>query len=250
MTRPRRASPGVELLVRPERAEASLWRRFRATGQGRLRESLFDRYRRFAASLARRHARRVDAERDVRDDLEQFAYRGLLEAIDRFDPLKGVPFMAFASARIAGSIVDGMGKLSEWGAQFRFRRRLERERVASLIPSQGAENDKSAVEQLAELVSELAFGLMLAAEERGAPNAISGGADNGFDSLAWRETKVVLHRRVTDLPEPERSVVRQHYQHDLPFAEIATMLGLSRGRISQLHKSALGKLRKSMKAVR
>jgi len=61
---------------------------------------------------------------------------------------------------------------------------------------------------------------------------------------------VVLHRRVTDLPEPERSVVRQHYQHDLPFAEIATMLGLSRGRISQLHKSALGKLRKSMKAVR
>jgi RNA polymerase sigma factor for flagellar operon FliA len=108
----------------------------------------------------------------------------------------------------------------------------------------------SAIEQLAELVTELAFGLMLAAEERAAPNAISGGPENGFDSLAWRETQVVLHRRVTELPEPERSVVRQHYQHDLPFAEIADLLGLSRGRISQLHKSALGKLRKSMRSVR
>jgi RNA polymerase sigma factor for flagellar operon FliA len=250
MRQPRRASSGLDVLVRPDRAEASLWRRFRATGQGKLRDSLFDRYSRFAASLARRHGRRVNADRDVRDDLEQCAYRGLLEAIDRYDPLKGVPFMAFASSRIAGSIVDGMGRLSEWGAQFRFRRRLERERMASLVARDDDAKASSAIEQLAELVTELAFGLMLAAEERAAPNAISGGPDNGFDSLAWRETQVVLHRRVTELPEPERSVVRQHYQQDLPFAEIADMLGLSRGRISQLHKSALGKLRKSMRSVR
>ena len=50
------APAGLDLLVRPERAEASLWRRFGATRQGRLRENLFDRYYRFARSLARRHA--------------------------------------------------------------------------------------------------------------------------------------------------------------------------------------------------
>jgi RNA polymerase sigma factor for flagellar operon FliA len=211
---------------------------------------LFDRYRRFAASLARRHARRSNVAYDVGEDLEQFAYRGLLEAIDRYDPLKGVPFMAFASSRIAGSILDGMARLDEWGAQFRFRRRMERERIASLAAGRDTAQVAGAVEQLAELVAELAFGLMLAAEERAAPNAISGGAENGFDSLAWREMQVLLHQRVADLPEPERSVIRQHYQHDLPFSQVAELLGLSRGRISQLHKSALGKLCRSMRSVR
>ena len=241
---------GLRLLVRPERVEASLWRQFRSSGQGKLRESLFERYRRFAISLARRHARRNNAATDVREDLEQFAYRGLLEAIDRYDPSKGAPFLAYATARIAGCIVDGLGSLDERSAQMRFRRRVERERLASLAQGEDASTGKSATEQLSELVTELALGLMLDAGEREAPNGPTGRPDNGFDSLAWRQTQALLHSRVDDLPEPERSVIRQHYQNDLLFTQIAAMLGLTRGRVSQLHKSALAKLRKSMRMVR
>lgn len=243
---------GLDLLVQPERAEASLWRRFGATGQGRLRENLFDRYHRFARALARRHARRHDLAADMRDDLEQLAYRGLLEAIDRYDPRRGAPFLGFAKARILGSMIDGLGSLDERSAQLRFKRRLERERLASLAPAEGAQHGEkgSATGQLSDLVTELALALMLDMEERAAPGDLAGRPENGFDSLAWRETRALLYQRVEQLPEPERSIVRHHYQHDLLFAQIAAMLGLSRGRVSQLHKAALTRLRKAMRSIR
>ena len=243
-----RRKSGLALVVRPEREEAALWRRFHETHGALLREGLFERYRRFARSLARRHARRTGLRPDMVEDLEQFGYRGLLEAIDRFDPLRGTSFLTFASSRIAGSIVDGMGRLDERGAQLRFRRRLERERLASLSGAERA--SKSVTAELSDIVTELALGLMFSAEERDAPSDMAGRADNGFDNLAWRETRAVLANRVDTLPEPERTVIRQHYLNDLLFAQIATMLGLSKGRISQIHRAALERLRKSMRAVR
>lgn len=238
---------GLALVIEPERAEASQWRRFHATNDRHLRENLFDRYRRFARALARRHARMGEYSQDLHDDLEQFAYHGLLEAIDRFDPLRGSSFLGFAKARINGSIIDGLGKISEHGARVRFRSKLERERMASLEEER---ESASATQELAELVTELALGLMLVGSEQAANSKFAGSADNGFDSLAWRETRVLLSQRVDELPEPERTVIRQHYQNDLLFVQIATMLGVSKGRIAQLHRSALGKLRKTMRTIR
>lgn len=243
-----RSKGGLALIVRPEREEAALWRRFQETHEAWLREGLFERYRRFARSLARRHARRNGIRWDLFEDLEQFGYRGLLEAIDRFDPTRGASFLTFASARIAGSIVDGMAQFDERGAQQRFRRRLERERLASLTEEQRAAD--SATQELSDIVTELALGLILSAEDRDAPSSMTGRHDNGFDTLAWRQTRAVLAARVDDLPEPERTVIRQHYLNDLLFTQIAAMLGLTKGRISQIHRAALEKLRKSMRAFR
>jgi RNA polymerase sigma factor FliA len=39
-------------------------------------------------------------------------------------------------------------------------------------------------------------------------------------------------------------VLRQHYETGLSFAQIAELLGVTRGRISQLHRSAIERLRK------
>ncbi|HKX79061.1 MAG TPA: sigma-70 family RNA polymerase sigma factor [Novosphingobium sp.] len=249
MMRPLRNLRGVDVVARPDRVEASLWRRFILSGQARLRESLFERYRQFARSLARRHARRNQLGRDVVEDLEHFAYTGLLEAIDRYDPRKGRAFLAFATSRIAGSIVDGLGRINELGAQLRFRRRSERERVASLVDGE-QEGTRTAVAQLADLVTELALGLMMAAQENAEAGPREGTADNAFDNLAWRQTQNQLRERVNGLDEIERTVIRQHYQNDLLFSQIATMLGVSRGRVSQIHKAALGKLRKTMRLAR
>jgi RNA polymerase sigma factor FliA len=239
---------GLKLVVQPERAEASLWRRFGQSRTGRLRERLFDRYQMFARAIARRQARRHGFAADRCEDLEQLAYSGLLEAIDRFDPRQGSPFPAYAKRRIVGSIVDGMGLIDEHSAQLRFKRRVERERIGSLVPSR--DGKESAMEQLSDLVTELAIALMLDLEERADHSAMAGRPENGFDSLAWRETKVLLRQRVDELPEPERSVVRHHYQQDMLFSQIACLLGLSKGRVSQIHKAALTRLRKSMRSIR
>jgi RNA polymerase sigma factor for flagellar operon FliA len=91
---------------------------------------------------------------------------------------------------------------------------------------------------------------MLDAEQAQRPDGMAGAPGCGFDNLAWRQTQALLAQRVEALPEPERTVVRQHYLHDLLFSQIATMLGLSKGRVSQIHKSALSRLSKSMRVLR
>jgi len=241
--------PGLALLTWPEREEAAHWRHLRGNASSRAREQLFNRYVYLARSVARKHVRRYGLPDHVLDDAQQFACRGLLEAIDRFEPERNVPFAAFATPRLVGAVVDGVGRMDEQSAQLRFRRRMERERMQSLSsPEIGTAS--SAIAELSELITELAVGLMLDAELRHAANEITGSVDNGFDRLAWRETQSMLLECVRQLPELEQAVVRQHYENDLLFSEIATMLDLSRGRISQLHKSALTRLRKSMKAVR
>lgn len=248
MTRRLTPQSGLDAIVDSDRQEASLWRRFGESGDATMRERLFDRYRRFARALAHRHARRNGAAGHVVEDLEQFSYRGLLEAIDRFDPVRGPPFPAFAAPRIVGSMADGLASLDEKGAQLRYKRRVERERLASLTASANPRDPRrSATDELAELVTELALGLMLDAEARDARSGFAGRAESGFDNLAWRQTQTLLAERVEALPEPERTVIRQHYLNDLLFTQIAAMLGLTKGRISQLHKSALSKLRKSMR---
>jgi RNA polymerase sigma factor for flagellar operon FliA len=236
------------MLLDPDRVEASLWRRYSQSQDVRLREGLFNRYRNFARSLARRSARRNDVAENVLRDLEQSAYRGLLEAIDRFDPVLGIPFPAFAAPRINGRIADGLAELDEVRSRLRFQRRVERERLTSLIDEHA--DQRTATDILGDLVTELALGLMLDAEERKTPNDLAGQRENGFDTLAWRETRALLAERVEALPYLEKIVVRQHYQNDLLFSQIAAMLGLSRGRVSQIHKAALAKLRKSMRFLR
>ncbi|WP_182466668.1 sigma-70 family RNA polymerase sigma factor [Sphingomonas gilva] len=234
------ATTGLDIVVEPARVEASLWRRLRFESELLCREQLFNRYRDLARAIARRQARsRPDRGVEI-GDFEQFAYEGLLQAIDRYDPLRGAPFAAFARRRIAGSIADGAARMNEIDAQYGYRRRVEQERVRSL----GAgESDGNALDQLSAMAAGLAIGLMLEG------TGLIGGADrtdhrpNAYDSLAWRELQSILVRAVGDLPEREAVIIRQHYENGLSFTRIAQLIGVTKGRVSQLHRAAVERLR-------
>jgi RNA polymerase sigma factor for flagellar operon FliA len=230
---------GLDLLLVPPRVEASLWRRFRFEREARCREQIFTRYRGLARSLAVRQLRGRPKTVEL-NDMEQFAYEGLLAAIDRFDPLRGIPFGAFARRRIIGCIADGASRMNEVDAQYSHRRRVENERARSLRPDAAARDPLRA---LADLATGLAIGLMLEGTGTVEP---ADGADhrpNAYESLAWRELQVLLAREVAKLPEREAVIVRHHYENGVSFTHIAQLLGLSKGRVSQLHASALARLR-------
>ena len=234
---------GVDLVVRPARVEASLWRRFLFESEQSCREHLFNRYVDFARTLAGRRFSRRPKPRPELTDYQQFAYEGLLEAIDRFDPLVGAPFQSFARRRILGRISDGITRMSELGAQFSHRHRAERERLRSLV---GRNAPPDALAALSQIAAGLALGLML--EDAG----LAGGRDrpdpapNAYDSLAFRQLQVRLGDAVGQLPESEAAVIRHHYSSGLSFVQVAELMGLSKGRISQLHHSALERLRKRL----
>jgi RNA polymerase sigma factor FliA len=230
---------GLDLLLVPPRVEASLWRRFRFERELRCREQLFTRYRGLARGLAVRQLRARPRHGVELNDMEQFAYAGLLAAIDRFDPLRGIPFGAFAR-RIIGCIADGASSMNEIDAQYSYRRRVENERARSLrTESPGAPDPLRA---LAELATGLAIGLMLEGTGTVEP---ADGADhrpNAYESLAWSELQALLAREVARLPEREAAIIRHHYENGVSFTHIAQLLGLSKGRVSQLHASALARL--------
>ncbi len=245
----RRPRPlGLRLVERAEAVEASLWRRLRLNGVGVCREMLFDRYLELARAVARGEQRRRPAYGLDKADFEQLAFRGLLEAIDRFDPLRGSPFPPYARPRIRGAISDGATNSSEANAQFSARQRLESERRRSLKAGdrhKTAENGEDHLAQLAELAAGLAIGLM-AEGARSLYEGAGAGLD-AYESLAWRELQINLAREVERLPDQERTVIRQHYLNGVAFSEIARMMGLSKGRISQLHRSALLRVRERLK---
>lgn len=237
----KRARRGLDLLVRPERAEALLWTRFRFEKRQEAREPLFNRYANFARAIAVRL--RPWGQVANLQDAEQWAYSGLLQAIDSYDPLRGAPFSAYARPRIVGSVRDGFASSGELEAQWSQRRRQQAERLRTLKAGPaGSSGDP--IEALGAIAACMAIGLMLDGTRLMADDQSADPAPSAYESLAWRQTQLRLQKEVERLSPSEASVIRQHYVNGLAFSQIAELMGLSRGRISQLHSAALGKLRK------
>lgn len=242
MKRP--ARKGLDLLLLPPRVEASLWRRLRYEQELRCREQIFTCYRDLARTIAARQLRARPRNGVELPDMEQFAYEGLLVAIDRFDPLRGIPFPAFARRRILGSIFDGASRMNEVDAQYSYRRRVEAERGRSLAAAAGQEDDP--LRALAALASGLALGLVLAETHLVESEDGRDHRPGAYETLAWRELQARLAQQISQLPEREAVIIRQHYENGVSFARIAEILGVSRGRVSQLHAKSLATLQKHL----
>ncbi len=233
----RRVISGRELIEMPPRVEASLWRRLRYEAETACRAQIFGRYRMLARSIARRQLRNRPPNGIELPDFEQFAYEGLLQAIDRFDPLRGVPFSAFAQRRIVGSISDGAARFTEFDAQHSYRRRAAAERARSL-----GFDGRDSLTALADLATGLAIGVMLEDGGRLDLDAQPDDQPNAYESLAWREMCALLDKGIAQLPGRKAFIIREHYLHDVSFTQIAQLLGISKGRVSQLHAEALKQL--------
>lgn len=229
--------------------EAALWRAMRGGEGGVARDRLFALYLPFARSLAGRQFRgRIGGDVEY-EDLFQLACAGLLEAMDRFDPAMGAPFKAFAARRINGSMIDGLARMSEVREQISFRHRVKRERLRSLAAAEPGEDRREAMDALVDLAVGLALGFML--EDTGLYHDESrpAAAPSAYDSLAWKELVQRLALELARLPDRDRQIIQLHYLEDVNFDQIAILYGLTKGRISQLHKAALVRLRKRVSGV-
>jgi RNA polymerase sigma factor for flagellar operon FliA len=226
----------------PEEA-AELWQRWHAHADMDARRELVDRYTPFVRMLAAKlYAGRHIAETEF-DEFLQFGLVGLLEAIDRYQPAREVPFTAFAGARINGAILNGLAKLSDRQEQISLRARLRRERVDAIKPV--AARGEDALGALAEVAVGLAVGFML--EGSGLYAEIEP-VSQGTDPYAHREVaelQRVLLALVEALPDQERTVIRYHYFQRMTVEQIGALIGVTKGRVSQVHRQALRRLREA-----
>lgn len=223
--------------------ESALWSQFVAGRSPEDRLALFERFALMARGIAARHYRRDAVVPISFPELIQLAYAGLLEAIDRFKPELGVPFRFFAARRIAGSVINGIASHCEINRQISVRRKIARERVQSISRGKLDTNARldDALDTLGDLISGLALGFML--DDAAADIDL---APDPFETMAWRQTIDLLRHQVDQLPDRERLVVRLHYFDGLRFDQAAEILGLSKGRISQVHREAVTRLSKRL----
>ncbi|HEY2710704.1 MAG TPA: sigma-70 family RNA polymerase sigma factor [Caulobacteraceae bacterium] len=230
--------------------EAAAWDLFKLERSVKRREALFNRYFPFARQLARRQFFNHPGGDVDFAELCQLASTGLLEAIDRYDPDYGVPFRGYAARRINGSILDGLAKMSEVREQVSFRSRVRAERTRSLTkPDADALPVADAMQALIDLTVGLAIGFMLEGGGLVQTENQADGQSNAYDSLAWKETIAQVSAEVSQLSDREQTVIRQHYGAGLTFDRIGALLGVSRGRVSQLHRGAIETLRRRLPQV-
>lgn len=226
--------------------EGDLWRELRSAESTTAREALFALYAPLARRLVARYHRTDTMTPMALEDLQQLAYAGLLEAIDRYDPELGVPFRYFGNRRISGSILNGQAVHSEINQQISFRRRLARERVRSLgRTGTKAETLKESLGILSEIAAELAIGFML--DEAG--NQVAKERDtakDAYETLAWKQTLKLVQDELDQLPERDAAILRYHYLEGISFDQIGAILSITKGRVSQLHKAAIALLRKRL----
>ena len=237
------------LPARAPRAAADtdqLWTSFGHTRDAAVRERLVHAYTGFARIMAAKaFAKRLYTEIEFGDYL-QYAMVGLIEAIDRFDPQLGNKFETFAGPRITGAVLSGIESSSEIQQQISARRRVVAQRVASLsVAAPGAapeQGPKAVFARLAELAVGLAVGFAL--EHSGMHRAEDAEyADNSYHGVELKQLRARLRELVARLPEPQRQIVYAHYVQNQGFDDVAHHMDLSRGRIAQLHKDALDRLR-------
>jgi len=224
--------------------ELAQWAEWRASASRPAREALFGHYMSYARSVAAQmFAARYQADVEFNDYL-QLAYVGLIEAMDRFDHERGISFISFCTPRIRGSILNGVEKLTEVQEQISYNRRRGKERLASLKSAASAHGGTNT---LSELATGLAIGFML----EGTGMMVEGEREtpygNAYETTAWRQASAQLRQAVRTLPARTRRIIEYHYFEAIPFEQIATLLGLSKGRISQIHKAGLGALKTALK---
>jgi RNA polymerase sigma factor for flagellar operon FliA len=200
------------------------------------------------------------------DDLISTGVLGLMDAVQKFDPAKQVTIEQYARHRIRGAILDGLRGLDAASRDMR-RKNKNAERVyAQLEANLGRPpNDQEMASGLGlslgrwyRTVMELtALGVdwlrplaSVGTQESAFPIEDSLPADNvghQFDACYHREQEEVLQRALGLIPERERQVVELYYHREMTMREIGERLGIDESRVSQLHSSALGRLRKRVK---
>ncbi len=232
-----------------------LWQVFKDRREADIRERLALSYLPLVRMQTRQMARRLPPSVKA-EDLEGYGMIGLLEAIDRFDPDRGVPFEVFARLRIRGAMYDYLRTLDRLPRLARRQvQRIQAEshaltRALGRMPTDEELARAVGVETpvlgrvLADAQAAIPSSLEESQEGERLPDALA--RDAGGDILTQIEREELaaeLWRAIDALPVRHKLIVGLYYCEGLTLGEIGRVLGITESRVSQLRGQALDSLR-------
>ncbi|MFH1484624.1 MAG: FliA/WhiG family RNA polymerase sigma factor [Chloroflexota bacterium] len=195
------------------------------------------------------------------DDLLSHGVIGLVQAVDRFDPTRGVKFETYAIARIRGSIIDGIRSLNGLGREAWQRAReiqgvlvrLEEQLGRPPTDEEAASSMRLDVDTFRKYLSDagvttvsldglLEFNGANGLSHRGNPLEDTDSASP--ETVAEKnELRERLRGAVRRLPDRDRLLLTLYYFEELTMKEISKVLNISESRVCQLHTRAVLRLR-------
>lgn len=186
---------------------ALLWSSCKA-GNAASRCALIERYAGMATRMARRlHPAGITAT--SREDLQSAGLIGLIDAVDRYQPERGVPFEAYAALRVRGAVLD------------------------ELRAATGGRRNETPMQLSLDVLLDEGDHTLPATDERGAQRAA--------EDLASR-----VESALRCLPLRQREVLARYYGQSLTLRQAGKSMGISEARACQLHGNAIANLRRAL----
>ncbi len=218
-----------------------LWDDYLANKDVELRNKIFEYYAHMAEAVAKYYYRKkIGGETDY-DDYLHYAVIGLLQAIENYKKIEDSTFETYARYRIKGNVINSLRQLSEKNSQLHHLAVRRKEYIESI--SLESINDNVGFDGILELTLDLAYNYLLenAFNDRSSPHHQS---ILDYDHNEIYELSCQLRLLIKELPDTELQIVEYYYYYEMSFTDIANLLQLTKGRVSQLHKSAIFRIRK------
>jgi len=203
------------------------------------------------------------------NDLVSAGVLGLLDAVEKFDPSRGVKFKTYAELRVKGAILDSLRNL-DWAPRSLRKRSKDLEKTYKELEQRLGRpaTDKEVSDELGitldefyELIDQIK-GLNLGSFHDLAPQEDDRNGEplvkyipdapqmDPFFVFQKSELRDLLAGAIDTLPKKERLVVSLYYFDELTMKEIGKVLGVNESRVSQLHTKAMLRLRTKLRRVK
>lgn len=248
----RRASKGKPAWDKERTRE--LFRRYKEEGDEEAREQLIVSH----VNLVRYSAAKFKNRGEPLDDLIQVGTIGLIKAIDRFDPSRGLEFTTYATPTIMGEIKR---HFRDKGWTIRVPRRLQElsAKVNSATDELTARLQRSpSIEEVAEYLGTTADEVLEAMESSSAYSSVpleaqGGNEDDDAPSVIDRyasvdgdleasDDRIVLEEVIGEFPEADQQAIRMRFIDGMTQVEIAKRLGISQVQVSRMLRRALRRI--------
>jgi RNA polymerase sigma factor for flagellar operon FliA len=242
--------------------EEILWQNYLAAKSPATREAIILRYAPLVKYVAGRVAIGLPSNVEF-DDLVSFGIFGLMDAIEKFDPLRGIKFETYAIARIRGAILDGL-RSNDWVPRSVRQKSRELERICADLENRlgrsATDQEISdamgiSIHEFYQLLSEVSCTTLSSLDElwlvhsndddtvRVLDLVRNNDSEDPLHQVEMEEIKTTLANAIDCLPERERMVIALYYYEGLTLKEIGEIMEISESRVSQIHTKAIFRLR-------
>ena len=180
---------------------------------------------------------------------------GLMECLGKFQPQLGIKFDTYAENRIRGAMLDELRRLDWFPRSLRQRVRQVEDAAARIEVSTGRSateqeiaeltryTEKEVREAMEALQNQQCLSLDVLLETASFP--AEGTTENEpYKNAVTAELVDKVAELIEQLTPREKLVLSLYYTDELNMREAAEVMGVTEGRVSQLHSQALARLRR------